>query len=214
MGATVNPLFEITRDYFDNYLPVMRRYSPKTKAIYQKVLNQFFDHIKEEKGISLYKVTIDMINKANVTSYLNYVENERNCSVKTRNHRLNCIRAFMKFAADSNLRASEMWMEIKTIPKARVGTEPVEYLKLPQVELIMVQPDTSTDLGLRDSFLILFMYQTGVRVAELVGIRLSDLILDDSPLVTVHGKGNKVRKVPMRDKLVEHLKKYINCKKI
>lgn len=46
MGLKKNVLFELTRDYFDNYLPMMRRCSPKTKEIYQKVMNQFLDFVK------------------------------------------------------------------------------------------------------------------------------------------------------------------------
>lgn len=210
MGLKKNALFEMTRDYFENYLPMMRRCSPKTKEIYQKVMNQFLDFIKNEKGIKLYKVTIDMINKASVIEYLDYVEKERNCSVKTRNHRLDCIRSFMKFAADNNLRAAELWEEIKMVPRATEEITPVEYLTIAQIERLIALPDTSTEKGLRDSFIMLFMYQTGARVAELVNIRLCDLQLDDSSIVTIHGKGSKVRKVPLRTQLVVHLKKYIH----
>lgn len=209
MGLTKNVLFELTRDYFDNYLPVMQKCSPKTKSIYQVVMNQYLDYVKDQKGIKLYRVTIDMINKETVCGYLNYVENERNCSVKTRNHRLDCIRSFMKYAAENNLRAAEMWQEIKEIPRATEEITPVEYLTIDQINLIIEQPDTKTEKGLRDSFLMLFMYQTGARVAELVSVRLCDLQLDDIAIVTIHGKGSKVRKVPMRKLLVEHLKKYI-----
>ena len=209
MGVRKNILFELTQDYFDYYLPVMRRFSTKTKSTYQTVINQYLDFIKDKKKIKLYEVTIDMINKTTVTEYLDYVENSRHCSVRTRNHRLDCIRSFMKFAADNNRRASEMWEEIKKIPHANEEITPVEYLTIPQVELIIGQPDTSTKKGLRDSFLMLFIYQTGARVAELANIRLCDLNLDDTPIVTIRGKGPKVRKVPMRDQLVVHLKKYI-----
>ncbi len=210
MGLAVNPLFELTRDYFDNYLPIMRKCSPKTKEIYQKVMNQYLDHIKGKRGIHLYAVTIDMINKTTVTDYLQYVENERNCSVKTRNHRLDCIRSFMKYASDCSIQAAEKWSEIKTIPHAKEASTPVEYLTIPQVELVISQPDTTQKMGLRDSFLILFMYQTGARVAELCSIQLCDLQLDENPVVTIHGKGNKARKVPLREKLVDHLRKYLH----
>lgn len=210
MGLTINPLFELTRGYFDYYLPVMRRCSPKTKDIYRKVINQLLDHIKGKRGIRLYDVTIDMINRQSVSEYLTYIETERKCSVKTRNHRLDCIRSFMRYAADNDSRAAEMWTDIKYVPKAKVAIEPVEYLSISQIENIISQPDTSTKMGLRDSFLMLFMYQTGTRVGELVNIKITDLQIDNpAAVLTVHGKGGKVRKVPMRDVLVEHLKKYI-----
>lgn len=204
-----NALFAITLEYFDNYLPKMRKSSPKTITTYRKAMEQFLDYLKEQNDIRLYQVTIPMINRQSVSNYLDYVEDERKCSVSTRNHRLDCIRSFMKYAATRNMDAAAMWTEIQTIAHAREDKTPVEYLKVTSVEAIIAQPDASTRLGLRDKFLILFLYQTGMRVAELVSVRLCDIQLGASAVVTVYGKGSKVRKVPLREKLVEHLKKYL-----
>lgn len=204
-----NTLFVITLDYFDNYLPKMRKSSPKTIATYRKAMEQFLDYLKEQNNVHLYQVTIPMINKLSVAAYLDYVESYRNCSVSTRNHRLDCIRSFMKYAATQNMEATAMWAEIQSVTRAREEKTPVEYLSVVAVESIIAKPDISTKLGLRDKFLILFLYQTGMRVAELVNVRLCDIQLGKSAVVTIHGKGSKVRKVPMREKLVEHLKKYL-----
>lgn len=204
-----NILFAITLEYFDNYLPVMRKSSPKTISTYRKAIEQFLDYLKEQNNVHLYQVTIPMINRQSVSDYLDYVENERKCSVSTRNHRLDCIRSFMKYAAMRNLDAAAMWTEIQSVTHAKEEKTPVEYLSINAVEVIIAQPDASTQKGLRDKFLILFLYQTGMRVAELVGIRLCDIQLGKSAVITIHGKGSKVRKVPMRDKPVEHLKKYL-----
>ena len=208
MGVN-NVLFAITLEYFENYLPKMRKSSPKTIATYRKAMEQFLDYLKEQNDIRLYQVTIPMINRQSVAEYLDYVEDKRKCSVTTRNHRLDCIRSFMKYAATRNIEAAAMWAEIQTVAHAREDKTPVEYLKVTAVETIISQPDASTRLGLRDKFLILFLYQTGMRVAELVSVRLCDIQLGKSAVVTVYGKGSKVRKVPMREKLVEHLKKYL-----
>lgn len=204
-----NVLFVLTLEYFDNYLPKMRKSSPRTITTYRKVMEQFLDYLKEENDVRLYQVTISMINRKSVSNYLDYVENERKCSASTRNHRLDCIRSFMKYAATRNIEAAAMWSEVQMIVHARENKTPVEYLKVTTVEAIIAQPDASTRLGLRDKFLILFLYQTGMRVAELVSVRLCDIQLGTSAVVTVYGKGSKVRKVPIREKMVEHLKKYL-----
>ena len=204
-----NVLFSITLDYFANYLPVMRKSSQKTIDAYRKVMEQFFDYLKQKNEVNLYQVTILMINKQSVTDYLNYVENERKCSVTTRNHRLDCIRSFMKYAATRDIDAAAMWVDIQEVTHAKEEKKPVEYLRVPSVEAIIAQPDASTKMGLRDKFLILFLCQTGMRVAELVGITLRDIQLGHCAVVTIHGKGSKVRKIPLRDKLVEHLKMYL-----
>ena len=108
-----NALFTITLEYFDNYLLKMRKSSPITIKTYRKAMEQFLDYLKEQRDISLYQVTIPMINKQSVSGYLDYIEFERKCSVTTRNHRLDCIRSFMKYAATRNMEAAAMWTEIQ-----------------------------------------------------------------------------------------------------
>jgi len=204
-----NELFTITLDYFGSYLPNMRKSSPKTITTYRKAMEQFLDYLKEKNEVRLYQVTITMINRKSVTEYLDHVETVRKCSVSTRNHRLDCIRSFMKYAATCNMEAAAMWTEIQAVTHSREEKSPVEYLSVAAVEAIIAQPDSATKIGLRDKFLILFLYQTGARAQELVDIRFCDIQMGKNAVVTIHGKGSKVRKVPLREKLVEHLKKYL-----
>ncbi|MFQ7538621.1 MAG: tyrosine-type recombinase/integrase [Clostridium sp.] len=76
------------------------------------------------------------------------------------------------------------------------------------VNAILKQPDTFTEKGKRDAFLLLFLYKTGARVQELVDIRLCDIQLGRHPKVTIHGKGAKTRSIPLR-MMVQHLKQYL-----
>lgn len=208
MGLS-NELFTITLDYFGSYLPNMRKSSPKTITTYKKAMEQFLDYLKEQNGVNLYQVTMSMINRKSVTGYLDYIEQIRNCSISTRNHRLNCIRSFMKYAATCNMEAASIWVDIQAVKHSREEKTPVEYLSVPAIEAIISQPDATTKMGLRDKFLILFLYQTGARVQELVDIRLCDIQKGKTTVVTIRGKGSKVRKIPLREKLVEHLNKYL-----
>ena len=77
------------------------------------------------------------------------------------------------------------------------------------VSAILQQPDTSTDMGKRDAFLMLFLYKTAARVQELVDVRIKDIQIGDSPRVILHGKGNKARVIPLRDDVVKHLEQYL-----
>lgn len=209
MGLKKNELFTIILDYFKSYLPNMRKSSTATIRTYQTVLEQYLEYLKDINSVKLYEVTLSMINKKSIAEYLDHLEIERKCSVSTRNHRRSCIRAFLKYAATCNVEAAVIWNEIQVIPKAAESTKPVEYMTVPAVEAIISQPDTSTRKGLRDSFLLLFLYQTGARVQELVNIRICDLSLDTRNVATLHGKGSKTRCIPMREKLVEHLNNYL-----
>jgi integrase/recombinase XerD len=81
-------------------------------------------------------------------------------------------------------------------------------LALDDIDALLQAPDVATPKGLRDRALIEVLYATGLRVSELVGLRLSDLRTNEGFLKCV-GKGSKERIVPMGDTAVEWVQKYI-----
>lgn len=83
-----------------------------------------------------------------------------------------------------------------------------KFLNLAEVELLLSQPDTSTETGLRDTALLELMYSSGLRVSEAVNVRIRDIDLDGGILTTT-GKGSKTRRVPIGSSAVEWLKSYL-----
>jgi integrase/recombinase XerD len=82
-----------------------------------------------------------------------------------------------------------------------------KFLSLDEVDALIDQPDVSTPLGLRDRAMIELLYATGMRVSELVGVRLADLHLRERYL-TCLGKGRKERIVPAGDQATEWIERY------
>jgi len=82
-----------------------------------------------------------------------------------------------------------------------------KFLSVEQVDRLIEQPDTSTPLGLRDRAMIELLYATGLRVSELVAVRLADLHLD-AKYITSIGKGNKERLVPIGDEAAAWIERY------
>ena len=205
----LNTLFALVRNYLKHYLPQEKKYSPHTVRAYQKSLDLLFDFVKVKNGVTLEKVTFDMIDRDTLIEFLDYLEVERHCSVITRNHRLNSIRAFYAYAAERNLTIVAYWEEISTVCAAKVEEKLVEHMSEAAVNAVIAQADTSTQKGLRDMFLMLLLYRTGARIQELLDIRIRDIQFGKAPVVTLHGKGSKVRSVPLRENTVEHLRGYI-----
>jgi integrase/recombinase XerD len=87
----------------------------------------------------------------------------------------------------------------RTLPK---------YLSLEEVERLLGAPDTATGLGLRDRAMLEVLYATGLRVTELVGLRM-DQVSDDPPMVRVVGKGDKERLVPLGGEAWKWLGQYL-----
>jgi integrase/recombinase XerD len=116
-----------------------------------------------------------------------------------------CVRGFYRFAAverqqegspADDLRAPRAWA---ALPK---------FLDLEEVDRLLAQPDTTTPRGLRDKALISVLYATGLRVSELVSLKLSNLHLDDG-YVTCVGKGDKERLVPIGQDATDWVKRYL-----
>src|SRR4029077_9166814 len=81
------------------------------------------------------------------------------------------------------------------------------FLSVEQVDTLIAQPDVATTLGLRDRAMIELLYATGLRVSELVGVRLADLPLDEQYLTCI-GKGSKERIVPIGEQASDWIRQY------
>ena len=206
----LNPLFTLVRDYLTHYLPLERKFGVNTLRSYKKALELLLDYVKIQKNIPLSKISFEMIDRNMLSSFLDYLENERGCSPSTRNHRLHSIRAFYTFAAENNIAVIAHYEEILKVNSAKVAEKLVEHMSENAVKAIIAQPDTSTDKGLRDMLLMLFLYKTGARIEEALNVRLKNIQFGKSPCVILFGKpNNKARTVPLRENTVEHLKAYI-----
>ena len=206
----LNHLFALVRDYLTHYLPLERKFGKNTIRSYKKALELLFDYVKLQKNIPLSKVTFDMIDRNILSSFLDYLEETRNCSPATRNHRLSCIRAFYSYAAENDITIIAYYEEILKVDSAKIPEKLVEHMSEEAVKAVVTQPDISTRKGLRDMFLMLFLYKTGARIQEALNVKLRDIQFGKTPSVILTGKpNNKIRTVPLRENTVEHLKEYI-----
>jgi site-specific recombinase XerD len=202
-------LFNLVRNFFKIYLPNEKKCSIHTIRAYRNALELLFDYIKTKQNVNLLEITFEMIDRAAVASFLEWLEMERGCSVSTRNHRLHCIRAFYAYAANVEPTAVIYRDEVCKVKAAAESKSIVEYMSETAIKVILEQPDITVQKGLRDQFLMLLMYDTGARIQEILDIRLKDISLGYPVTVSLHGKGSKIRSVPIMPKTVEHIQKYI-----
>lgn len=205
----MNTLFSSIHDFLLIALPEERKCSKNTIRSYKKSLELLLDFAKEKTGKLFINLTFEDIDRNILAAFLDYLETERNCSVSTRNQRLHCIRSFYRYAAQEDISNVCHFNEIDKVKKARQHRTLVEHMSETAVQAILAQPDTTTLIGKRDAFMMLFLYRTGIRVQELVDIQLKDIRLDNHPSLTVCGKGAKIRSIPLRTDTVRHLRHYM-----
>jgi site-specific recombinase XerD len=205
-------LFAHIRNYLMEYLPKQRRVSPNTVRSYSEALELLVDFVKTRKQVLLQDVTFEMLTSEMIIEYLEYLEAERGCSVSTRNNRLAAVRAFLKYAADMDVTAIVFLDELKKVPvKKPDKVNAIDYMTMPAVTAVIEQADANTLKGLRDRTFMVLMYDTGARLQEMIDIRLCDLRFSKTSTITLQGKGRKVRSVPLTEKTVQHLQKYLDA---
>lgn len=204
-------LFELIRDFFTVYLPRQRCCSEHTIRAYRTALNQLLDYIKKRNNLALYEITFNMLTKEKVLEYLDWLETDKNCCVQTRNLRLAAIRAFFTYAASMDATVCPYLYDLKKIPKKKHERQIVSYMNEVAVSALLRQPNTSTKKGLRDQFLMILLYDTAARIQEIIDLRLCDFRLGKTPVVTLRGKGSKIRIVPIMEKTVRHLECYLDA---
>ena len=99
---------------------------------------------------------------------------------------------------------------MQAIVPLKTARPEVPYLDTEQVQTILAVPESGTLLGARDAVMLQLLYGTGARVSEATGVKLSDLQLDGkTPSVLLHGKGNKLRTLPLRASIVAVITHYL-----
>ena len=208
-GLAKGTLLGRIHDFLIIYLPKHRRVSPNTVRSYKNALNQLLDYIKVVKSVSLGDITFEMITAETVTAFLDYVEDERNCSISTRNQRLAAIRSFIAYVAMMDITVAANLTELEGIPLKKTASTVIEYMSEEAVSAVLNVVDITTPLGFRDRCIMMLMYDSAARIQELIDIKLGDFRWGRKPTVTLHGKGSKERTVPISEKTAEHIRLYI-----
>lgn len=99
-------------------------------------------------------------------------------------------------------------IELKNVPIRKTEGKKAEFLSEEALQILLKQPNASNRIEMRNLFFMILMYDTAARCGELLGLKLKDFELNfSSPFVYLHGKGDKLRTVPISDKTVVHYKR-------
>lgn len=207
-----NLFYTLVHDFLTDYLPQKRNCSRNTVKAYRAALNQLLDFTKDQKQIRLIDVTFETLDSETVGEYLDFLENTHGCSIKTRNHKLNCLRSFYSYAVMRDTSLAAYQADLFAIPfKKGAKVETVDYLSETAVKVLLEQPDTKRRKGIRDQFLMLLIYDTAARIQEIIDLKVCDVRLGKAPQVKLHGKGDKYRSVPLMKETVLHYHNYMQA---
>ena len=202
--------WQLVRLFLTIYLPKHRCFSKNTIGTYSDSLDLFSRFMREAKGVRLMDISFNMVTHECVHAFLDWLRDERKCCTSTCNLRLAALKSFLYYAAVENLALVAVYLAIKQVPAGKEPKRKVRYLTKPALKALIAQPDNQTPKGMRNRFIMIMLYDTGARIQELLDIKVKDLNLEiETPCVYLHGKGNKVRCIPLMNKTIAHLKEYL-----
>lgn len=175
-------------------LPVERGSSAHTCDTYAYAFQLLFAFASERLKVAPSDIGFEQIDAPLVLAFLEHLQRDRGNSPRSRNARLAAIKAFMRFMEHREPSALDQIRRVLAIPMQRVDVRPVSHLERDAVQALLDAPDPTTRDGVRDRAMLHFAVTSGVRVSELVGLRLADVSFRGSYMdVRVRGKGRKER---------------------
>jgi integrase/recombinase XerD len=195
--------------FFTDRLIRERHASNHTVAAYRdtwRLLLSFAAHHTHRPPCDL---DIDVFDNGLIAAFLDHLEHDRHNSVRTRNTRLAAIHSLFRFAALRHPEHAATIGRVLAIPPKRFDRAIITYLTVTEVDALLAAPDPTTWTGRRDHTLLAVAVQTGLRVAEVIGLTCGDVHLGIGAHVSCHGKGRKDRITPLTTGTVDVLDQWL-----
>jgi len=196
--------FSTIIDQFINHLRVEKKYSDHTCISYTNDLTQFFEYCQVD-----YELTdVTSIKHLHIRSWIVFLMTN-GISSESVNRKISALRTLYKWLLKKGMVTSNPMLKILAPKKSKRLPIIIQDVNMDRLlESDLISPSLDPYIDARDTFVIDLLYSTGIRRAELVGLKVSDVNLSRTE-IRVLGKGNKVRSIPMTPHLIDAYQKYL-----
>ena len=203
---------DLLETFLTEYMPFSKGLSKNTVKTYKFTFRLLLNYLYEMKGIDADSIRFSHLDFDTINGYLLWLENERNCSVATRNIRHTALSAFAQYAQNRSIDAAMTFMNAtKRVPVKTAAEAPRTTFTLEELKILFKLPDIGRETGLRDKVMLNFMYASGARAQEICDLTVRDIqFQDDITKVTLCGKGDKTRRINIATPAADLLKEYLN----
>ena len=198
----------LVQQFFTEYLVAQRAVSPRTVACYRDALSLFLDFASRQLGKAPTAMQLADMRPELILAFLDHLEQGRKNAVRSRNLRLTALRAFLKFAARRDVTSLHDIERALAVPMKRFERPMLGFLTRVEMMAVLGQPGENWS-SQRDHLLLAMLYNTGARVSEMIGVRVVDVILDGGACVHLHGKGRKLRSIPLWKSTVVEIRAWL-----
>jgi site-specific recombinase XerD len=198
--------------FLQHRLPVDRRASPNTCDSYAHAFKLLFEYASDCLHVPPSQLNLEQIDAPLVVNFLGHLETVRGNGAGSRNIRLAAIKSFMHYIEYRVPSALEQIQRILAIPAKKTDTRLVRHLSAQEMQSILDAPDPTARDGIRDRAMLHLCFAGGLRVSELVGLRIEDLLLQPQASVLIHGKGRKERCLPLWKETASALRAWLSVR--
>lgn len=206
----MTPLAPLVTTYFRQRLAIEKGVSKNTISSYSQAFKFLCRFASGRLGRSPSELALEDLDASLIRDFLAHLESGQQNTARTRNLRLTAIRSFMRFVEYEVPSALDQVRKVFAISGKRTEQRLVNHLNREEMQAVLDAPDPCTRTGLRDQAMLYIGFSAGLRVSELVGLRLDDLEFDGPhPTMLVKGKGRKQRRIPLWKEALRALRAWL-----
>ena len=212
----------LLQKFFLQWLITQRNVSPETIKSYRDAFKLFIKYLGTAHKIKPSVVTLNCLEAEYILGFLDFLEKERHNQPKTINNRFSAISCFLRFLSFEIPEYSGLLNRSLMIPFRKEEKRQMDFLTKEEYQALFDVCESESELGNRDKLMLLILYNTGVRVSELIGIKIKDIIMDAvlttpcSPFWTRYkiifmcsffrrGRRHCIAHIPCAHKYIEHI---------
>ena len=169
----------------------------------------FLGYLTEAEHLDRTQVSFDLFDRAHLKAWLAWMSEQRHYAPRTITLRLTAVKTFLAYASHDDITLIALSQAAKALRAPASPRRPIEYLTEPETRAVLAAHAGATAKSRRNRMLLILLYDTAARVSEITDLRLHDLALSPPGHVTLTGKRNKTRTVPITSTTIEHLRVYL-----
>jgi integrase/recombinase XerD len=190
-------------------LPRERGASPHTCDAYAYAFQLLLAFAAKRLRTPPSALMLEQLDVPLVLAFLEDLEATRANTPRTRNARLAAIKSFARFVEYRVPECVQQVHSVLAIPSKKIDEKVVAYLTRDEMQAVLDAPDPRSRDGVRDRAMLHLTFAAGLRVSELVGLRLTEVVLQPQPAIHVRGKGRRERVLPLWKTTVKALRAWL-----
>lgn len=197
------------RNYLHDFLPNVREMAPRSIEAYRISLENYVHYLVTQKQARRQDICFDHFDRQSLKDWLVWMRQVKKYKPATIGLRLSAVKAFLHFASAEELTLVAVYQAAKNIKAPSTPRKPIEYLQENETTAVLSAYDGKNQKSRRNRMLLILLYDSGARVGEITALTIDHLALAKPAHLTLMGKRDKSRVVPLGEKTVEHLKVYL-----